>query len=249
MRLSGFKAGHRQPTMFDRPVMGHGGIRCAVGDLFERLTAAWVGGRRHRTDCRADYCPDVSVGNDFYESKGVGRSRRVFIYGGRLEKDREFSRIMSLTYVVWHHGACSRWLDTVEEIESAILFNLRSIHVVPFAAIADVCSQLAQKPLNSKYGGSDSRPTYGSGFTFSIKLLDPWLRKFSGGFRNVEEVLASRSEQEVRGLKGAPDPVDGEPVPLLRGQEAVGDGVPSQAQAQGELFQYKQAPENQVVGA
>lgn len=73
LTLSGYKSLERQAYLFDEPLPRHGHVRCVVGDLCERLTAAMVGGRRHKTDCTADYCPDVSdERGNYYESKAGG---------------------------------------------------------------------------------------------------------------------------------------------------------------------------------
>lgn len=63
MILSGHKSSTSQPLLWHTPLGNHGHARTVVGALAERLTARLVGGVRHKTDCRADYCPDVSVGH------------------------------------------------------------------------------------------------------------------------------------------------------------------------------------------
>lgn len=174
MNTSAYKNPVAQPFLFDEPVTSLGRARTVVGELGERLTAALVGGRRHRTDCTADYCPDVSVGDRFYESKVVGLSRVAFVYGGRLVKDRQFASRHSLTYVVWHHTTQVSKFATVNELERAVLDSMRALYIVPFAVVDALCRGMAPDKLNSRYGRSQERPEYGSGYRIPLKLLERW---------------------------------------------------------------------------
>lgn len=152
--------------------MGH--ARWVVGDLAEELTHRLVGGVRHKTDSRAWYCPDVSVGEDYYESKAVGRSRTAFVYGGRLEKDREFVvGGRELHYVIWHHSASVIGVATVEQLRAVILDSLVARYVVPFAEVDRICRTRRLDKLNSAYGGPDKK-TYGTGYRIPLALLERW---------------------------------------------------------------------------
>jgi hypothetical protein len=169
--ISGLKSTERQLLLWERPLGNHGDVRCVVGDLAETLTARLVGGARHKTDSRAAYCPDVSANGTYFESKAVGRSRTAFVYGGRLDKDRVFAASHRLVYVIWHHGADSKLAATAEQLVALVLRTMRCVYVVPFGAIDRLCSTIKPDRLNSKYGGSDSRPEYGSGYRIRLSLL------------------------------------------------------------------------------
>lgn len=161
----------------------HGHVRTVVGALAERLTAKLVGGKIHKTDSTADYCPDVSVNGTYFESKAVGRSNQAFVYGGRLEKDRAFATSHRLVYVIWNHAADSKVVSSITDLERLVLSTMRRLYVVPFAAIDRVCAGMTPDKLNSKYGGSSDRPEYGSGFRISLSLLDRWVhRRYEDGY-------------------------------------------------------------------
>lgn len=182
--ISGYKSTESQGLLFDMPLSGLAIARNVTGDLAERLTARLVGGRRHKTDCTADYCPDVSARGTYFESKAVGRSRTAFVYGGRLDKDREFARTHRLVYVIWHHGADSKLAATEGDLERLVLETMRCVYVVPFAYIDLLCSRMSPDRLNSKYGGSDERPEYGSGYRINLTLLERWTHeRYTDGYQ------------------------------------------------------------------
>lgn len=195
MIISAFKSGFHQPWLFDVPLGNHGHARTVIGDLAERLTARLTGGRRHRTQGTADYCPDVSFRGTFFESKAAGLSKQTFVYAGRLEKDRRFVRKGNpLSYVIWHHGADTKLARTVRELEELVLANLRCVHVVPFPCFDAVCRTLPEEKLNSGYGGHVNRSkVYGSGFRVFLRLLDPWkLGLWAGLIQEEADVIQSR---------------------------------------------------------
>lgn len=180
MKLSGYKLPPR-PYLFDMPVPGHAHARNIAGDLCEELTAMLFNGRRHRTDSRADYCPDVSVlhaedwadGELYIESKSAGLSRQTFIYSGRLAKDEAFARDHRLYYCIWHHRAATKQAKTEAELRSLLLSKMQCAYVVPFGAIKQLCELLNAEPLNSAYGGTD-RAVYGSGYRINLSLIEQY---------------------------------------------------------------------------
>ena len=173
-KVSGLRSKWTQLLIWDPPLGNHGHVRNVIGNLVEDLTAALIDGHRHKTDSRAEYCPDVSADNVYYESKAAGRSRQTFIYSGRLIKDRLFTADYNLKYVIWHHQAETKTAKTVGELERLILRSMRSVYIVPFSSVDTICSALAEEKLNSKYGGT-CRKTYGSGYRISIKLLSEFM--------------------------------------------------------------------------
>jgi hypothetical protein len=221
---------------------GPGEVRNAVGDLMERLTASWFGGVRHKTQSNCDYCPDVSAGGEFYESKGVGKSGNTFIYGGRLVKDREFVATgHRLWYAVWHHRATTTGLETREAVERAVLASLRSLYVVPFAAVDDICRGIRPTPLNSKYGGSDKRPAYGSGYVIRLSLLELFLT------REWENGVSCVGESQVLRPEDSGDLTDGEQVCLLSREKTVAPGVPPYGESKLASDEHKSPSEDTLV--
>lgn len=200
MRLSSFKSLEVQGLLFDQHLGNHGHRRNVVGNLAEQLTTEAVGGRRHKTQCTCDYCPDVSrIGDcgatEFFESKAAGLSNQTFIYAGRLAKDQKFVETgRSLTYVVWHHGAATLEASTVRELEQLVSLRMLAVYAVPFFEVLAICGSLNEEPLNSRYGHSRDqyRKTYGSGYRLPMKLLLPWrVRTFLAGVqgRPLEKFL------------------------------------------------------------
>lgn len=266
MRISGLKSAERQLLLWERPLAGPGGVRNAVGDLMERLTAIWVGGVHHKTQSNCDYCPDVSgpyydvtdedmggenfTGTQYYESKGAGRAGNTFIYGGRLAKDREFvASGRRLTYVIWHHRATTAGMETHEQVERAVLASLQAVYVVPFIVIDEICRLITPVPLNSKYGGSDKRPEYGSGYVIRLALLEPWLtEKFSGSFTDVSGVSPTSHELQILHAEVAPDTANGKQVPILLGEASTQVGVPPYSKAECKLLEHEPPPTNPSVG-
>lgn len=180
--ISGLKSTEVQGYLWD-DLGNHGHVRTVVGALAEKLTAKLVNGKIHKTDSTASYCPDVSSNGTYFESKAVGRSNQAFVYGGRLEKDRVFAAEHRLVYVIWNHAANSKTVGSVSELEGLVFSTMRRLYIVPFAAIDQICSAITPGKLNSKYGGSNERPEYGSGFRISLSLLDRWVhRRYETGY-------------------------------------------------------------------
>ena len=174
MKISGFKSDLRQLTMFDEPLGGHGHIRTLLGKWAEELTLYLFGGRQHKTDSRCDYCPDISLPGGYLEVKACGRTNQTLVYEGRLEKDWKFSRSNRLWYCIWHHAADTFKHEFTSELAAEFIETLRSVFVVPFWFFYSVCRNRKCERLNSKYGRSDSNPTYGAGYRVNLSLLDRW---------------------------------------------------------------------------
>lgn len=169
-----FRSSHAQPLLWDEPLRGHGHIRTVVGDLAERMTCERMGGRRLKTDARCEYCPDVQVGRMYFECKAVGRSGQLFVYAGRLAKDRAFAAVHVLWYAVWRHRADTKGCRTVAELEAAVRASVRCLYVMPFSAVDAACATVEERPLNSKYGrGGDQN--YGSGFRVPLSRFAEWM--------------------------------------------------------------------------
>lgn len=179
MKISGYKTADRQLTFWDQPLGNHGHCRTVLGDLVEDLTARLFNGRRHKTDCTADYCPDVSAGGVYLECKAAGKSKQIFVYGGRLEKDCEFSEHHPLLYVIWHHRTNTKRYSTVEGLQRGFLRNMQCVYVVPFQEICRICrEEVPKEKLNSKYYGShgsdEVKQQYGEGYRIRLRLLQSW---------------------------------------------------------------------------
>lgn len=188
MRISSLRT-EKQLLLFEPQLGNHGHIRTLIGDLAEELTAEYLGGRRHKTQGTSEYCPDVSRGGVYFESKAVGKTRCAFVYKGRLEKDRAFAQQHPLAYVIWHHLADTTSVTSVPDLRALVLKTLRTVFIVPFSAIDRICRGLSAERLNSKYGNhNDNRPgkMYGSGYRIRLKLLDRWAHEtFAGGVSQV----------------------------------------------------------------
>lgn len=181
-----------QLRLFDPPldVTDHGYARHVVGELFEELSAIVLGGRRHRTDSRADYCPDISVDNfmyfnyawctwatriQYYECKACGLSNQFMIYAGRLAKDRRFNQHRHLSYIVWSHSASTKQARTVNELRSLILQKINAAYIVPFNVIDELSASVRQEKLNSAYGASRTNgKVYGSGFRIPLRMIEDY---------------------------------------------------------------------------
>lgn len=171
MILPSFKSSERQAFLWDDPMGNHGHARTVLGDFAEELTARFVGGKRFKTDSRADYCPDVFGLGAYFEVKSAGRSNQTFVYEGRLEKDRWFAKEHSLFYAVWHHAANTKLASTEADLQRLFLASLRSLIVVPFDTISVLAGRFGRTPLNSKYGHSDSNQLYGAGYRIPVSAL------------------------------------------------------------------------------
>jgi hypothetical protein len=175
--ISGFKPPERQMAFWSPPLRNHAHIRNFLGEIAEEATAHITGGRRHKTDSRADYCPDVSAGKLYFECKAAGCSNQTFVYQGRLAKDVVFASERSLIYAVWHHAVKTLELQTVDELREQFYATLKGVYFVPFAEFNRICMGLNLEKLNSKYGPAHTRggeATYGAGYRVPIKALAPW---------------------------------------------------------------------------
>lgn len=190
MIISRPKAETTQLTLFDYPIdeTDHGYARHVVGELIEDLSAYVLGGSRHRTDSRADYCPDVSVRSiygyrgsiaihqtHYYECKAAGLSKQFFIYGERLKKDIRFARKRDLSYLIWHHRARTKSARSVAELRSLLLQRIVCGYIVPFSVINTICASIEETKLNSAYGHSiENGKLYGSGFRIPLRMIESY---------------------------------------------------------------------------
>jgi len=170
VKVSGLKDRHSQRLLFDEPLGNHGHVRTLVGDWTEDLIARLMGWVRHKTDCRCDYCPDLSdEAGHYVETKAAGKTNQTFVYSGRLAKDRKFVDAgHRLTYAVLHHGCKTKRYDMREELREAWLRSLRCLYLIPFDDFEAITLSREEKPLNSKYGN----PTYGAGYRIPLSLLE-----------------------------------------------------------------------------
>lgn len=166
----------RQPLLFDRTLRGHGAVRYAVGDFYETLTANVFGGVRHRTDSRAQYCPDVVIGDTiFLECKAARRSvGNLLVYHGRLDKDFDFSRTRLLFYVVWCHNVAGNSYSTVEQLEDALMLETLWCAVIPFDEVWRLCKKHASKTYNTEYGKSSNSKLYDRLYRVRLCDVEPW---------------------------------------------------------------------------
>lgn len=179
MIVSGYKSSDIQLELFDRPLTGHGQIRTIVGEWAEDLSATFWDLRRHKTDSRADYCPDLSNGTEFVESKAVGRSGQVFVYSGRLDKDWLFAVDHVLYYCIWHHKTDTTRFSTRSELVTDLYRTLDSMYLVPFHVMYSTMRRKPCSKLNSKYGKqTPDNETYGSGYRASLSAFDDYRMVF-----------------------------------------------------------------------
>ncbi len=174
MPLPGFKL-DTQHKLFYEPIDGHGQVRVLLGDFVEKLTAKLLGGVRYRTDSRCDYCPDVTVGNRFFEVKAVGNTNYTFIYEGRLEKDLVFAQTHELYYVLWSHGTDTLLCEDEFELFSWFIHNLKEVLIVPFTSMYEVAQSQPLTKLNSNYGHcrdtATAKTLYGAGRRISLRKI------------------------------------------------------------------------------
>lgn len=177
MNISPFKSDFHQASLFDEPLGGHGHIRTVIGDITERLTAKFVGGRLHK-DIAGFYCPDVSTliksRRVFIECKAAGRSRQTFIYAGRLTKDLEFSGQADLLYAILHHKTQTKQAQTVGQLQTLFLASLAAFYLVPFGAIYSHAKAAGKTKINGSYGKRSGEKIYGAGYRISLKKLDAY---------------------------------------------------------------------------
>lgn len=188
LKISTHKPKAQQLELFDRlalqslwkdKVLNHGLVRTLIGDYYEKRTATHFQGSIHKTDCRCDYCPDISYGDpiQYLEVKACGNSNSVLIYEGRLLKDLQISKELSLTisYCVWKHSVETKTHNTARELIDALTQQTLAMYLIPLQSIKEICNKLPVIKLNSKYGSSDSNPTYGSGYRIPIKKLNQFI--------------------------------------------------------------------------
>lgn len=173
--LPNFKPSDEQLVLFQQHIVlgNHGHVRTILGDFAENLTAKIFNGKRYITDSRCKYCPDVWIDAGLYlEVKTIGRSNHTFIYEGRLEKDRQFyDQGNMLYYVLWHHSADTKVCTDDFELKSLFLSKLKRIVIIEFPEMEAAAKLSPVTKLNSRYGHSDSNPTYGAGRRIPIKRV------------------------------------------------------------------------------
>ena len=93
----------------------------------------------------------------------------------RLEKDWEFAKDHQLFYFVWSHQVSTTEVSTIAELKRCLARQTRGYAVCPFEFVYALCKQKPPTKINSKYGGSDSRATYGEGYRVNLGALkDFW---------------------------------------------------------------------------
>lgn len=168
----------------DRPLIvdgkySMGRARAIAGAFFEGLTVGALGGCRHRTDSRCDYCPDVSIGNEYFEVKGAGLSGEFLIYKGRLEKDATFAKHHPLTYIVWSHGADFLKATCEIGLKALIQASLKGYYRIPFDVLHAKAMTVTPTKLNSAYGHSDTNPIYGEGYRMKLVWFGEYFNEFN----------------------------------------------------------------------
>ena len=156
------------PTQYPDGSVNHGRIRTAVGEFFETLTAEILGAVRHVIDSRCEYCPDLSLGQTYLEVKAVGRSRQMFVYAGRLAKDRELFKRHPLCYVIWSHSLDTQLVTNVAQLKTQLRKSINCHYYVPFEFLFETFRPLVPVRLNSRYGAGR---LYGSGYRLSLTKL------------------------------------------------------------------------------
>lgn len=166
-----------QGLLFNRQNHYRGGlnpgrVRNIVGGMFEKLTALVFDGQLHKcSGPLGSYAPDVCLKNGQYlEVKGVGKTRKAFIYEGRIKKDDLFVENHSLSYCFWHHKASTLEVQTADELIAEVLGSLQYMIIAPWKVVRVIALQSPEMKLNSGYGGTD-RQVYGSGRRFSLQKL------------------------------------------------------------------------------
>lgn len=124
------------------------GWRVVMGELAEQLAAEKLGATRMHTG-NGYYCPDLRhprFGD--MEVKTVGRSSSVIIYAFRLDKDREYARTHTLSYVLVVHKVCT---PQPSMLEARMLMEWAKIYVIPFSVVDAVCVTVKPRILNKKF--------------------------------------------------------------------------------------------------
>lgn len=101
----------------------------------------------------------------------MGLTNATLVYKGRLEKDRLFAESHTLFYLLFHHALNTFTARTVLELRCLFLQQLHSAYLLPFASILAASQNVPCTRLNSKYGHSDTNPTYGEGYRLPAKSL------------------------------------------------------------------------------
>jgi hypothetical protein len=207
MRISLPRSRWIQQTLFDPYLRGHGHIRTVIGETVEILSAEMLGGVRHRTS-GGDYCPDVSLpdaGGEpwYFECRAAGRNRETFVYEGRLEADRFFTLGgRSLFYLIWHHFADTKSVDTVESLRTLVASTMRAVYVVPFAHFDRIATARPVEKLNSAYGlkpGCLSAPkVYGAGRRVKLAAIESYrLFTYPAGLDKADWPLTEKIMEKI----------------------------------------------------
>lgn len=181
MILSALKAiPQQQFTLWD---MEDHSIRCMAqtrnlcGNFFEQATAALTGAKQHRTDARADMCPDLSLGEDYFESKSIGCTARSILYLRRIANDSRLRKQhpdKRLYYCLWHHKSRMEGIKDKRELRKALSVTLCHCTLLPFEIVRDCIRRHPLKMLNKQYANRREAPTgyntktYGRGWSVAL---------------------------------------------------------------------------------
>lgn len=155
------------------------GWRCVIGELGEQIAAERLSAQRLHTGSHVTesnwYCPDLRNRVSDFEVKTCGLSNHIIIYYVRLLKDRAYSELRPLCYVVVKHF-CSIPQPSALEAR-AIMLETARVFVIPFRYIDGICSTVTPRILNKKYKPSNGWCQRGyekGGYYIPWKLIAPF---------------------------------------------------------------------------
>lgn len=155
------------PGLDNVKIKSFAATRNHCGDFIEELTAAATGAVRHRTDSRADICPDLVWREQaHFECKCVGRTGHSILYLKRVAKDGFFQKRhpdRPLFYWFWHHGADAESAVYRDDLRRDIAVTLRHCTVLPFEAVRDCARLRPVKVLNKALTAAGGHLGYGKG--------------------------------------------------------------------------------------
>ena len=139
----------RQLLLWDRPILSMGETRHAVGTFYERLTAQLTGGVLLRTDSRIAICPDIQFPDgSVAEVKAVGKTGKVILYSGRVEKYRTLGAA-GILHAIWIHNCRPSTATTYNELHSLLLANTRELILIDSHSLFAMTDNQPQRVVNT----------------------------------------------------------------------------------------------------
>lgn len=153
-----------------------GTVRTLVGKFVENIGSIVLGAQLCPDNSTCHYCPDLYLNGRYIECKSIGNSNQLFVYEGRLLKDRRFVlKGNILYYFIWQHQFKTKYAESHGEVVQGLIKYCRRVYVVPYTEIFRVLSRKKMVKLNNVTYGAPGNRVYKYGYQAGLSEFSDFI--------------------------------------------------------------------------